>query len=171
MIALGQAIDTSTLKSYSSTLNSYLAFVQLHDFPVEPTPDTLSFYTVFMCNFLKPESVTAYLSGLCQQLEPYFANVRATHLSPLVERTLKGCKRLKGVVTKRKRALMFSDLKLAYNNLCNSQLHNDRLFLAMLYTGGFFALMRLGELSFPNDIDLINWRKVTKRSTVIVTDN
>ena len=169
-IALGQAIDTSTLKSYSSALNSYLAFVRLHDFPVEPTPDTLSFYTVFMCSFLKPESVNAYLSGLCQQLEPYFANVRAARLSPLVERTLKGCKRLKGVATKRKRALTFSDLKLVYDILRNSQLHDDRLFLAMLYTG-FFALMRLGELSFPNDIELRNWRKVTNRSTVIITDD
>ena len=169
-IALGQAIDTSTLKSYSSALNSYLAFVRLHDFPVEPTPDTLSFYTVFMCSFLKPESVTAYLSGLCQQLEPYFANVRAARLSPLVERTLKGCKRLKGVATQRKRALTFSDLKLVYENLHNSTLHDDRLFLSMLYTG-FFALMRLGEVSFPNDVELRNWRKVTKRSTVVVTDD
>ena len=169
-IALGQAIDTSTLKSYSSALNSYLAFVRLHDFPVEPTPDTLSFYTVFMCSFVKPESVTGYLSGLCQQLEPYFPNVRAARLSPLVERTLKGCKRLKGVATKRKRALTFADLQLVSNALQNSPLHDDRLFLSMLYTG-FFALMRLGELSFPDDIDLRNWRKVTKRSTVILTDD
>jgi hypothetical protein len=41
-IALGQAIDTSTLDSYSSALNSYLTFVRIHDLPVEPTPDTLS---------------------------------------------------------------------------------------------------------------------------------
>ena len=168
-IALGQAIDTSTLKSYSSALNSYLAFVRLHDFPVEPTPDTLSFYTVYMCSFLKPESVTAYLSGLCQQLEPYFPNVRAARLSPLVERTLKGCKRLKGSATKRKRALTFSDLYVVSNDLQHSHLHDDQLFLSMLYTG-FFALMRLGELSFPNDKDLQNWRKVTKRSTVVLTN-
>jgi hypothetical protein len=40
----------------------------------------------------------------------------------------------------------------------------------MLLTG-FFALLRLGELSFPNDKDLRNWRKVTKRSTVIITSD
>ena len=169
-IALGQAIDTSTLKSYGSALNSYLAFVRMHDLPVDPTPDTLSFYTVYMCHHISPKSVSSYLSGLCHQLEPYFPNVRPVRHSPLVERTLKGCKRLKGVATKRKRALTFSDLELVHNHLKDSPSHDDKLFLAMLTTG-FFALMRLGELSFPNDKQLQNWRKVTKRSTVILTDD
>jgi hypothetical protein len=73
-IALGQAIDVSTFKSYSSALNSYLTFVRLHDLPVEPTPDTLSFYTVFMSHHIDPKSVSSYLSGICQQLEPHFPN-------------------------------------------------------------------------------------------------
>jgi hypothetical protein len=169
-IALGQAIDKSTLKSYSSALNSYLAFVKMHDFPIEPTPDTLSFYTVYMCFHIVPDSVSSYLSGLCQQLEPHFPGVRAARHSVLVERTLKGCRRLRGVATKRKRALTFSDLLFVYNTLKDSQSHDDRLFLAMLFTG-FFALMRLGELSFPNDKQLRNWRKVTKRSSVVVSDD
>ena len=92
-IALGLAIDHSTLKNYSSALNSYLSFVQIHDFPVEPTPDTLSFYAVFMSHHIEPRSVSTYLSGIFQQLEPYFPNVRAARLSPLVERTMKGCMR------------------------------------------------------------------------------
>ena len=169
-IALGQAIDKSTLKSYSSALNSYLNFVRIHDLPVEPTPDTLSFYTVYMCHHIVPDSVSSYLSGLCQQLEPYFPNIRAARHTPLVERTLKGCRRLRGVATKRKRALTFSDLELVVNTLQNSHSHDDLLFIAMLLTG-FFALMRLGELSFPNDRQLQNWRKVTKRSSVKLTND
>ena len=47
-LALGQAIDTSTWKNYGSALNSYLTFVRIHDLPVEPTPDTLSYFIVFM---------------------------------------------------------------------------------------------------------------------------
>jgi hypothetical protein len=47
-ITLRQSIDSSTLNTYNSALNSYLTFVCLHNFPVEPTPDTLSFYIVFM---------------------------------------------------------------------------------------------------------------------------
>lgn len=169
-IALGQAIDKSTLKSYSSALNSYLNFVRIHDLPVEPTADTLSFYTVYMCHLLVPDTVSNYLSGLCQQLEPYFPDVRTIRHSLLVKRTLKGCRRLRGVATKRKRALTFDDLYLVHNTLNNSTSHDDRLFLAMLFTG-FFALMRLGELSFPNDKQLQNWRKVTKRSSVVIAND
>jgi hypothetical protein len=139
-IALGQVIDSSTLKSYSSALNSYLTFVRIHDLPVEPTPDTLSFYTVYICHHISPDSVSSYLSGLCQQLEPYFPDVRPSRHSTLVERTLKGCRCLKGVATKRKRALTFADLELVHNHLKDSTSHDDRLFLAMLTTG-FFALM------------------------------
>ena len=69
-IALGQAIDKSTLKTYSSSLNSYLTFIWLHHLSVEPTPDTFSFYVVFMSHHIEPRSVQCWLSGICQQLEP-----------------------------------------------------------------------------------------------------
>jgi hypothetical protein len=169
-IALGLAIDHSTLKNYSSALNSYLSFVRIHDFPVEPTPDTLSFYAVFMSHHIEPRSVSTYLSGICQQLEPYFPNVRAARLSPLVERTMKGCMRLKSAATKRKRALTNTDLSTVVNSLALSTDHDDLLFQAMLLTG-FFALMRLGELTFPDDANLRNWKKITKRSSVTISDD
>ena len=73
-LAMGQAIDTSTWKSYSSALNSYLTFVRMHDFPVEPTADTLSFFTVYMCHHIKPSSVDNYLlqfSFLVPFLSPF----------------------------------------------------------------------------------------------------
>ena len=104
-IAMGQSIDVSTWKNYGSALNSYLNFVRIHDFPVEPTPDTLSFYIVFMCLndiYIKPDSVDTYLSGICHQLEPYFPSVRTTRQSMICKRTLAGCKRLRGVPTVRK---------------------------------------------------------------------
>lgn len=72
---LGQAIDVSTWNNYGSALNSYLTFVHLHNMPVEPTPDTLSLYTTYMCHYIKPDSVNTYLCGICQQLEPYFPHV------------------------------------------------------------------------------------------------
>lgn len=169
-IVLGLAIDLSTLNSYSSALNSYINFVKMHDMPVEPTPDTLSFFTVYMSHQIEPRSVSNYLSGICQQLEPFFPNVRPARHTPLVSRTMKGCLRLRGSPVKRKRALTLDDLQMVLDNLSNSNDHDDLLFLAMLLTG-FFALMRLGKLSFPNDIRLRNWKKVTKRSTVVVSDD
>ena len=169
-IALGLAIDTSTLHSYSSALNSYLSFVRLHNLPVEPTPDTLSFFVVFMSRHIEPRSVSSYLSGICQQLEPYFENVRRARHTPLVERTMKGCLRLYSSPTKRKRALTLSDLKFVLFSLSSSTSHDDLLFKAQLVTG-FFALMRLGELTFPNSKKLRNWKKVTKWSSVVLSSD
>jgi hypothetical protein len=45
--------------------------------------------------------------------------------------------------------------------------HDDLLFLAMLMTG-FYGLLRLGEMTFPDDASLRNWRKVTRRNSVKV---
>ena len=155
-------------KNYSSASNSYLTFVRLHHLPVDPTPDTLSFFTVFMSHHINPKSVSAYLSGICQQLEPYFPNVRASRHTPLVDHMLKGCLHLRGSAITRKRALTFTDLQLVLSDLSSSTHHDDLLFKSMLLTG-FFALMRLGELTFPNDIKLRNWKKVSKRSSVVLS--
>jgi hypothetical protein len=95
-IALGAAIDNTTVLTYGSALNSYIEFCRLHGFPVEPTTDTFSFYTVFMCHHIRPASVDSYLSGICNQLETHFFQVREIRKSVMVSRTLQGCKRLRG---------------------------------------------------------------------------
>jgi hypothetical protein len=128
----------------------------MHNFPVEPTPDTLSFYVVYMSHHIKPSSVDSYLSGITQQLEPYFPSVREVRKSMLLRRTIAGCKRLRGLPTTRKRALTMDDLRLVvhhYSTITPS--HDDLLFVAQLLTG-FFALMRLGELTIPNDSSIIS---------------
>ena len=167
-LALGHVIDKSTLSNYSSALNSYLNFVTLHALPVEPTPDTLSLYTVYMCHHINPRSVNTYLSGISQQLEANFPAVKEARNSTLVRRTWQGCMRMKGVATVRKRALTTDDLNLVIARCHMSTDHDDLLFLAMLLTG-FFGLLRLGEMTFPDDTSLRNWKKVTRRNTVKVT--
>ena len=169
-LALGHAIDTSTLNSCSSALNSYLLFIHIHNLPVEPTPDTLSFFAVFMLHHIDLKSVSNYLSGICQQLEPYFTNVHLTYLLPFIECTMKGCLRLKNSPIKWKCALTFGDLQKVVNKLDGSTLHDDLLFKTMLLTG-FFALMRLGELTSPDEFHLQNWKKISRWSTVIVSGN
>ena len=168
-IALGQCIDLGTWKSYGSALNSYLNFVRIHNMPVEPTEDTLSFYVVFQCSVNKPDSVDSYLSGICHQLEPYFPNIRQMRKSSLVHRTLQGCMRLRGSPVKRKRALTLDDLSIVIAHTDHDN-YDDCLFLAMILTG-FFALLRLGEMTFPDDKSLHNWRKITRRSSVSVSDS
>lgn len=169
-IALGQAIDNTTWRTYGSALNSYLNFIRLHDIPLEPTSDTLSLFTVYTSHHINPRSVNSYLSGIVQQLEPYFPNVRNARNSNLVTRTLQGCLRSRGKPTTRKRALTLDDLQSVIKHYENSVLHDDFLFVSMLLTG-FFALMRLGELTYPNNTSLRDFRKVTKRSSVFLSDD
>lgn len=166
-IALGQAIDNSTWKNYGSALNSYLNFIKMHNFPLDPTPDTLSLFAVYMCHHIKPGSVDTYLSGICHQLEPYFPDVRVSRNSALVHRTLQGCKRIRAVPTTRKRALTIGDLETVVSALSTSTDYDDSLFLAQLLTG-FFALFRLGEMTYPDDPQLRDPRKVTKRMSVSI---
>lgn len=63
-IALGSAIDLSTVATYMSALQSYIAFCNLHSFAIDPTPNTLSLFTIFMCHHISPRSVSSYLSGI-----------------------------------------------------------------------------------------------------------
>jgi hypothetical protein len=83
--------DPATIASYSFALQSYVTFCRLHSFPIEPTPDTLSFYMVYMSHHVKPTTVKSYLSGICSQLEILHPTVLVTRQSQLVVQTLLGC--------------------------------------------------------------------------------
>ncbi|SJL12116.1 uncharacterized protein ARMOST_15537 [Armillaria ostoyae] len=164
-LALGSAIDTATLGPYNSALNSYITFCKIHNFPVKPTADTMSYYVVFMSVHIKPESVSSYLSGICNRLENFFPDIREIRNSPIVSRTLKGCKRLKGSKVKRKSPLSHDNIRHAIKTLGQSSDYDDCLFLALLVTG-FNGLLRLAELSMPDSKKSRNWRKVVHRTSV-----
>jgi hypothetical protein len=123
-----------------------------------------------MCHHIRPKSVDTYLSGICQQLEPYFPSIREVRKSMLCKRTLTGCKRLRGVPTNRKRALTLDDLHRVIIFYSRSPSHDDRLFVAQILTG-FFSLMRLGELVVPDDKSLFDHRKITSRTSVSLSDD
>ncbi len=158
-LALGSAIDTSTLRPYNSALNSYITFCKIHKFPVKPTEDTLSFFVVYMSSHIKPDSISTYLSGICNHLKIFFPDVHTVRNSPLVSCTLKGCKRLRGEEVKRKLPLSRDDICLTVKTFQASSDYDDQLFLAMLVTG-FNGLLHLAELSMPNAKKLQNWRKI-----------
>jgi len=83
-VALGNTMDKLTLSNYNSALNSYLTFVKVHNLPVEPTPENLSFFTVYMCHHINPHSVNTYLSGIIQQLENTFPTIMEVRNSIIV---------------------------------------------------------------------------------------
>ena len=133
-LALGNVVDKSTLSSYGSALNSYLNFVRMHDFPVELTTDTLSFFTVYMCHYINPRSVNTYLSRIMQQLEADFPTIKEAQNSALVHCTLQGCMQMKGRATVCKCTLTTDDLHLVVNHYRNSTLH-DNLAMALAEHG------------------------------------
>ncbi len=164
-LALGSAIDTATLGPYNSALNSYITFCKIYHFPVQLTIDTMSYFIVFMSSHIKPESVSSYLSGICNRLENFFPDVCEVRNSTIVSRTLKGCKRLRETAVKRKSPLSCNNIRHAIKNLGNSSDYNDRLFIALLVTG-FNSLLRLAELSMLDKKKVRNWRKITRRTTI-----
>jgi len=164
-ISLGYSIDSSTFDSYTSALNSYLTFCNLHQLPIEPTPDTLSFYIVFLSSHINPRSVSSYLSGICRQLEPFFPDIRLNRKSILVTRTMSGCMCRFGTPIKHKAPLSRSDLKSMVDQIGLSASHDDLLFISQLLTG-FHGLLRLGELVFLDKLALRNYRKISLRHSV-----
>ena len=166
-ISLGYSLDTSSFGAYTSALNSYLTFCNLHHLPVDPTPDTLSFYIVFLSSHIKPDSVNSYLSGICRQLEPFYPEVRHNRKTMLVSRTMTGCMRRFGSPVKRKTPLSHANLLLILDSMVSSPSHDELLFAALVLTG-FHALMRLGELVFPDKKNLRNYRKISLRHSVSV---
>ncbi|GBE86729.1 hypothetical protein SCP_0906090 [Sparassis crispa] len=122
-----------------------------------------------MCHHIKPDSVDSYLSGICNQLEHLFPNIRAVRHGHLVARTLAGCKRMFNSPPNRKRPLEIEDLQLLLQVFLPNS-HDNLLFRAILLCG-FFALHRLGELTYPNNPRLHSSRKLIRRSSVLLTSS
>jgi hypothetical protein len=160
-IALGFALEPASIASYSSALQSYLTFCRLHNFPIEPTPDTLSFYVVYMCHLIKPTSVKSYLSRICSQLEIFYPTVWVTRRSQIVVRTLLGCTKLRAVASSCKRPISNTELLSTHALLSPIQDHDIKLFLAIAWAS-LHGLMHLGENVWPDKLSLQDYRKVIK---------
>ena len=169
-ISLGYSLDASSFGAYTSALNSYITFCNLHDLPIDPTPDTLSFYVVFLSTYIKPDSVNSYLSGICRQLEAFYPDVRHNRKTLLVSRTMTGCMRRFGTPVKRKAPLSHANLLFVLDSMVSAPSHDDLLFAAIMFTG-FHGLLRLGELVFPDKKRLRNYRKIALRFSVSITSS
>ncbi|THU76080.1 hypothetical protein K435DRAFT_555335, partial [Dendrothele bispora CBS 962.96] len=142
----------------------------LHNFPLDPTPDTLSFFVVWLGHHIEPRSVGTYLSGICDRLEVHYPDVRANRNSQLVRKTLAGMKRLRSRPVQRKLPLTTEHLLKSENRLSPSSSYDDILFVSMAQSG-FSGLLRLGELTIPDNPVLRNVRKIISRSSVRFIEN
>ncbi|KAG2050846.1 hypothetical protein BDR06DRAFT_890924 [Suillus hirtellus] len=157
-INLGLALDHSTNQSYLSALNSYINFCNIHHLSVDPTIDTLLLFVTFMLAHINPRSVNNYLSGVCSLLEEYYPYIRANS------------KHWFGVAIKRKLPLSRADLCTALEVLLATPSHNDLLFSAQLLDG-FYRLMRLGELVWPDNPALQDHSKLILQTSLILSAN
>ncbi|EJD37389.1 hypothetical protein AURDEDRAFT_37400, partial [Auricularia subglabra TFB-10046 SS5] len=140
-----------------------------HDLPVEPTPDTLSLYAAYESHYISPTSVRTYLSGICHSLEPFYPNVRTSRCSDLVRNTVAGCVKMSAHTVNRKSPLAASDLARMLAKYGASDDFDDKLFLAILFVG-FNALLRLGELVWPDSNALADYRKCIPFSSLAWRD-
>jgi hypothetical protein len=167
-IALGTILEPASHASYSSVLQSYTDFCTHHNFPFNPTPNTLSLYVVYMCHHLKPKSVSSYLSGICDHLQPIYPDVQNNCKHKLVVNTLRRSTKLHAVATSHKHTITCKELNTACRQLKPCHTHNQKLFHAILLTG-FHGLMCLSELTWPDKPALQDYCKVTLQHTVTAT--
>ncbi len=158
MLALGAALECSTMHTYTSATTSYITFCDLHHFPTEPTVERLCFYIVYMSHFIKPTSIKSYLSRICVELEPFYPDVHSIRSSHLVNHTLAGCTKLYSSPAKRKRALTESNLLLIIQSAPHCMLHDDLLFMAIILVG-WHCLLWLGELVDHDSTSLCDFYK------------
>jgi hypothetical protein len=163
--ALSLALERSTSAVYSSALQSYLRFCHIHGFGIEPTPQTMSFYVVYMCHHISPNSIATYLSGIIHELEPFYPSTRDACHHRLVTKTLQGCKKDRATNKRRKRALTRAELRHVVSERSNIQDHDVCLWIAILCTA-FHGLLRLGELVDSDNPKLRNPRKTIQRRSL-----
>lgn len=169
-VAMGFSLEAGTRRVYNSHLKSYLDFCKRHELPVEPTADTVSFFTVYMSHFINPKSVQSYLSGVCHSLEALYPDVRAARNSSVVKQTLAGCIKRSSKVTSRKSPLRAEDLRRMRDKYFDTGSYDDMLWLAVLFTG-FNGLHRLGELVWPDLRSEQDYRKVIPFSSLSWSDD
>ena len=123
-----------------------------------------------MCHHINPKSVTAYLSGICNSLEPHLPNVRKIRLDPLVVRTLAGMKKVRrGQAPCRQCPLTEDDLFTLFAQFDMGE-YDDCLFLEIILCG-FHALLCVGELTEPDQIAKWSFVKTSLRNSLkLLTD-
>ena len=172
------SIDSTSASTYSSGFQSYWAFCRRHAFDLEPTVDTLSFHIAYMAKQDNPvtkkpisaRTISSYLSGIANTLEPYYPDIRKIRRHPFIIKTLRGAGKMQGLPVVRKRALEDHNIATLVRVFGTTADHDSLLFLTICLTL-YHGLMRLGEIVQPDTIVHRNWRKVIRRHSVKLVSN
>ena len=156
------ALEKSTVGGYSTGARSYARFCQIHNLPLDPTPQTLSRFIAF--SSLSIASGPKYLTGarhFLHDLYPHFDNSRA---SPVVQATIRGSKKVRADPVRRKQPIRIDHLLLFVNAARSSNDYDDLLF-ATIMSCCFYGCHRSGELILKSRKE-VDWRKIIKRSSL-----
>ncbi|KAF8830067.1 hypothetical protein HHX47_DHR2000550 [Lentinula edodes] len=155
------AIEQSTKNNYSTGARDYVRFCTSHNLSLDPTPSTLSRYIAFTSRH--KASGPKYLTGARHYLKDVYPHFDESRSHPLVQATIRGSKKVRADPVKRKPPLRTSHLQQFLELKTKSYNH---LLFATLISCCFYGCHRVGELTFPNQKSLRDWRKVIKRSTL-----
>jgi hypothetical protein len=159
------AIEKSTLKHYTTGARDYLSFCTAHHIPFDPTPETLSRYIAYTSQFIA--SGPQYLSGARHFLRHFYPDFDANRSHPLVQTVIAGSRKIRADPVKRKLPLRPPHLVLVIREAVASRSY-DLLLFATILTCAFYSCHRIGELVWPNDRSLRDWRKVIKRGSFLI---
>ncbi len=131
---IGSSLKHAMTKAYTSAFLSYTTFCKRQHFPIQPTPNMLSFYIVYMSHHIQPHSVKSYLSGICTKLEINWPEIHEICSSHIVTCTLTSWIKLLGQPAQWKCALTEQDLSSVLCSIPTSPSHNDLLFVVCRIT-------------------------------------
>jgi hypothetical protein len=123
-----------------------------------------------MSAHIRPNSVVVYLAGVCNCLESEFPEVRQHHTNLVIKRTLAGCLCRTQQQPSRKPPLDLTNIYHVLQLPTSTPSHDELLFAALLGTG-FFELMRLVELIWPDTIQHQSFHKVILHQTLTIDTN
>ncbi len=158
------------LQQHSVTILSYTSFSEKHHLPIQPTPNTLSFYIVYTSHYIQPHSIKSYLSGICAELELNWPEIWEIHSSHIVTHTLASCIKLLGQLAHHKCTLSEQDLSTVLHSIHPSSSHDDLLFISIMFMG-WYCLLLLGELISPNDLCLRDYQKAIQHCSIKLTSD
>ncbi|KAJ3752944.1 hypothetical protein EV360DRAFT_54308, partial [Lentinula raphanica] len=157
------AIEKSTKQNYTTGAKDYIRFCTSHNLDLNSTSFTLSRYIAYTSRHIA--SGPKYLSGARHFLKQLYPHFDESHAHPLVQATIRGCKKVRADPVKRRLPLQISHIQLFYD-FCHLSYHYDDLLFATLLSCDFYGCHHIGELTVPNQYNLHDWRKVIKHASL-----
>lgn len=153
------AIEKLTASGYVTGARDYVKLCINHNLSLDPTPQTLSRYIAYTSRHiaLGPKYLTGHRHFICD----FFPDFDKNRAHPLVQATIRGSKKLRIDLIRRKLPLCSHHLA-AFVETARQTKDYDNLLFATMMSCSFYACHRLGEVVKKTAKESIDWQKVIK---------